>query len=73
MRIIKKEVVSISRDEVITILKKNGWIDTRRGKGSHKVFVEPKTGKVTTIPQRTDLGKGLLSEIRKQTGIDEIR
>jgi predicted RNA binding protein YcfA (HicA-like mRNA interferase family) len=66
-------VAAISQDDVIKILKKAGWIDTGRGKGSHKVFVSPDGTKVTTVPKRKDLGRGILSAIRKQTGIDEIQ
>jgi predicted RNA binding protein YcfA (HicA-like mRNA interferase family) len=65
-------MMGISQDEVIRILKKHGWVDTRRGKESHKVFVNADMRKVTTVPKRKDLGKGLLSAIRRQTGIDEI-
>jgi predicted RNA binding protein YcfA (HicA-like mRNA interferase family) len=66
-------VVFISQDDVAKILKRHGWIDTCRGKGSHKVFVEPETNKVTTVPHGKDIPKGTLAQIRKQTGIDEIR
>jgi predicted RNA binding protein YcfA (HicA-like mRNA interferase family) len=66
-------VVEISQDEIANILKRHGWIDTGRGKGSHKVFVEPKTKKVTTVPHGKDIPKGTLAQIRKQTGIGEIR
>jgi predicted RNA binding protein YcfA (HicA-like mRNA interferase family) len=68
------EVVRISQDDVAKILKRYGWIDTGRGKGSHKVFIEPATGRVTTVPKPKgkDLPKGTLGEIRKQTGIKEI-
>ena len=63
----------MSQDEVIKILQNHGWIDTGRGKGSHKVFVSADMKRTTTIPKRKDLGKGILSEIRKQTGIDIIK
>jgi len=66
-------VTIISRDEAIKILLKHGWVDTGRGKGSHKVFVSADMAKVTTIPMGKDLGKGLLSAIRRQTGISEIK
>ena len=63
----------MSQEEVIKILQKYGWIDTGRGKGSHKVFVSADMKQTTTIPKRKDLGKGILAAIRKQTGIDEIK
>jgi predicted RNA binding protein YcfA (HicA-like mRNA interferase family) len=67
------EAFTIKSEEVIKILKKAGWIDTGRGKGSHRVFVNPATKQITTIPRDKDLSKGTLAAIRKQTGIDEIR
>ena len=63
----------MSQDEVIKILQRHGWVDTGRGKGSHKVLVSADMKRTTTIPKRKDLGKGVLSAIRKQTGIDEIK
>lgn len=66
-------MVKIKSDDVIKILKKAGWIDTDRGKGSHKVFIDPTTKRITTIPRDKDLSKGTLAAIRRQTGIDEIK
>ena len=66
-------VVSINQDDVMKMLQKAGWIDTGRGKGSHKVFVNPDTGQVTTIPHNKNIPKGVLAAIRRQTGIKEIR
>jgi predicted RNA binding protein YcfA (HicA-like mRNA interferase family) len=65
--------VNISQDDVVKILKRHGWIDTERGKGSHRVFIEPETKKVTTVPHGSDIPKGTLAAIRKQTGLKEIR
>ena len=64
----------ITQDEVIKILKKAGWVETSRGKGSHRVFFDPETKRVTTVPKgKKDLAKGTLGAIRGQTGIDDIR
>lgn len=72
---IKKEEGKIKRKEVLKILNQEGWAETRRGKGSHEVFINPKTGQVTTIPQAqgNDLPKGTLAAIRRQTGIEKIK
>jgi predicted RNA binding protein YcfA (HicA-like mRNA interferase family) len=48
---IKKEVIAINQDEIAKILKRAGWTDTGRGKGSHRVFVSPDGKKVTTVPK----------------------
>jgi predicted RNA binding protein YcfA (HicA-like mRNA interferase family) len=68
-------VIRIGQDDVAKILKKHGWADTGRGKGSHRVFIEPSTGRVATVPKPKgkDLPKGTLAEIRRETGINEIR
>jgi predicted RNA binding protein YcfA (HicA-like mRNA interferase family) len=68
-------VVIITQDEVARILKKAGWIETGRGKGSHRVFVSPDGKKVATVPKPKgkDIAKGTLGEIRRQTGVSEIR
>jgi predicted RNA binding protein YcfA (HicA-like mRNA interferase family) len=68
-------VFIITQDEIAKILKKAGWTETGRGKGSHRVFVSPDGKKVTTIPKprRKDIEKGTLGEIKRQTGIDEIK
>ncbi|MDL2263792.1 type II toxin-antitoxin system HicA family toxin [Synergistaceae bacterium OttesenSCG-928-I11] len=63
----------MNQDDVIKILKRYGWIDTGRGKGSHRVLIHPESGKVTTVPHNRELGKGVLAAIRRQTEIDEIR
>lgn len=72
--LINKEVDIITQGEVIKILKKAGWLDTGRGKGSHKVFFDPVSKRTTTVPKKEkDLPKGTLNVIRKQTGINEIK
>jgi predicted RNA binding protein YcfA (HicA-like mRNA interferase family) len=68
-------VSTITQDEVAKTLKKAGWIETGRGKGSHRVFISPDGKKVTTVPKpkRKDIEKGTLAEIRRQTGVEEIK
>ena len=72
---VSEVVTAITQDEIAKILRKAGWVDTGRGKGSHKVFVSPDGKKVTIVPKpkKKDIEKGTLNEIRKQTGINEIR
>ncbi|MDR1379220.1 MAG: type II toxin-antitoxin system HicA family toxin [Synergistaceae bacterium] len=65
----------MNQDEVAKILKKAGWIDTGKGKGSHKVFISPDGKAVTTVPKpkTADIPPGTLAKIRKQTGTKEIK
>lgn len=64
-----KEATQINQKDVIKILKKAGWIETKRGKGSHVVMIEPTTGATTTIPHDKEIPKGTLAEITRQTGV----
>lgn len=68
-----KGVAVIGQDEVVKILKKAGWVEAERGKGSHRFLYNPGTGATTTVPSGKDLKKGTLAAIRRQTGIREIR
>lgn len=54
--------------EVIKILKEQGW-EVLRVSGSHHRM--GKNGLRTTVPVHSnrDLGKGLLAEIERQTGV----
>lgn len=56
-------------NEVIKLLKKDGWTNTS-SKGSHLHFTHAtKPGKVTVpFHGATDLGKGLVNSIFKQAG-----
>lgn len=55
--------------QMVKLLKQNGFIEERQT-GSHKFFVNPETGRYTTVPMHNkDLGKGLESEILKQAGL----
>lgn len=56
-----------SRD-IIRRLEREGWVQVG-GKGSHKKFRHPETGKTTVVPDpKKDLGKGLVDKIYKQIG-----
>jgi predicted RNA binding protein YcfA (HicA-like mRNA interferase family) len=56
---------SLPSREVISILKKRGFIVDRQS-GSHAVFIHP-DGRRTTVPihGKRDLGKGLLRQIMR--------
>ena len=55
--------------EVITELKRNGWI-LDRIKGSHHIFL--KNGIALTIPYHKNIKKGLLEDIKKQATISDL-
>ncbi len=56
--------------EMIRLLKRNGFVEIKGGKGSHRRFKNLETGKVTEVPFHTgDLGKGLEKAILKQAGL----
>ena len=69
MRILQKGASPITQNEVIKLLKKAGWIETKRGKGSHVVMIDPNTGRITTVPKDKEIPKGTLAEISRQTGV----
>jgi predicted RNA binding protein YcfA (HicA-like mRNA interferase family) len=55
--------------DLIRELTKAGWI-LDRVRGSHHVFRHPSKPQIVVIPHpRKDLGKGLISKIRKQADI----
>jgi predicted RNA binding protein YcfA (HicA-like mRNA interferase family) len=54
---------------IIKALQADGW-RLQRTRGSHHQFVHPtKRGTVTVPHPKKDLGKGLVSAIRKQAGL----
>ena len=59
---------AVKSADLLRELERDGWtID--RVRGSHHVLVHPsKPGHVTVPHPRKDLGKGLVSRIRKQAG-----
>ena len=58
----------MNSQEVISRLKKEGWI-LRHIKGSHHQFIHPnKAGRVTVTHPKKDLPTGTLRSIYKQAG-----
>ena len=55
--------------EVITELKKNGWI-LDRIRGSHYIFL--KNGIPLTVPYHKNIKKGLLEDIKKQVTLADL-
>jgi len=57
--------------EIISKLKKFGFIFHRQAAGSHEIWHNPNTKRYTTIPNhRGDMPEGTLRAILKQAGID---
>jgi mRNA interferase HicA len=53
-------------------LKKLGCRELRPGKGSHRIWINPETGQVTTVPDwgSKDLAPGTVRAIIRELGID---
>ena len=51
--------------KLIKELRKDGWVLTGRGKGSHEVLKHPKYPEIITVPKNTNLPKGTLHQISK--------
>ncbi|GGK07725.1 type II toxin-antitoxin system HicA family toxin [Luteimonas terricola] len=55
--------------ELIKELEANGWTQDRV-RGSHHVYVHPKNPNIISVPHpRKDLGKRLVSNLRKLAGL----
>ena len=55
--------------EVIKRIEKDGWFEVRQ-KGSHKQFRHPtKPGTVTVPHPKSEMAKGTLRSIEKQSGV----
>ena len=56
--------------ELMRRLKAAGFVERRRGKGSHRQFVHPESGRVITVAVHTrkDVGTGLARRILKEAG-----
>jgi len=62
---------SLSPDDIIRLLRKHGF-ELVRTKGSHQIFKNKSTGKMTVVPlHKRDLPKGTMLSILKQAGIDK--
>ena len=55
--------------EVITELKRNGWM-LDRIRGSHHIFL--KNGIALTVPYHKSIKKGLLEDIKKQVTLADL-
>ena len=62
---------SLSPDEIIRLPKKHGF-ELERTKGSHPIFKNKTSGKMTVVTMhKRDLPKGTMLSILKQAGIDK--
>lgn len=57
--------------ELIRRLKAAGFVEMRRGKGSHLHLVQPGTGRVVTVSIHTkkEVGTGLARRILREAGL----
>lgn len=64
--------MSFSSKDLIGILKQNGF-QFKRSKGSHHIYENPITNKITVVPVHgnKDLPKGTYYGILKQAGLDK--
>jgi predicted RNA binding protein YcfA (HicA-like mRNA interferase family) len=64
--------LNYSAQYLIKVIKSNGF-ELKRSKGSHHIYENPLTGKITVVPVHgsKDLPKGTFYGILKQAGIDK--
>jgi predicted RNA binding protein YcfA (HicA-like mRNA interferase family) len=57
--------------ELIRRLKAAGFVEQRHGKGSHRQFVQPGSGRVITVAVHTrkQVGTGLARRILREAGL----
>ena len=57
--------------ELVRRLKDAGFVEQRRGKGSHRQFIHPESQKVITVSVHTKkkVGTGLAHRILKEAGL----
>ena len=57
--------------ELIKRMEENGWRFEREGKGSHKIYRNPKYDYPISVPFHgsKDIAKGLLRKLLKQAGL----
>ena len=60
----------VTWSELIRRLKAAGFVEHRTGKGSHRQFIHPKTGRIITLSVHTkkEVGTGLAARILKEAG-----
>lgn len=57
--------------QVVAKLKKSGFEFRRHAAGSHEIWVNPETGRFTTLPRHPgDMPEGTLRAILKQAGVE---
>ena len=56
----------MKRKDLIKLLKKNGWQETRKG-GNHDIYV--KDGKIEPIPRHKEISENLAKAIIKRQGL----
>lgn len=62
---------ALTPEEIIRLLKKHGF-ELLRTKGSHQIFKNMASGRMTVVPMhKKDLPKGTMLAILKQAGIDK--
>jgi len=69
------DIPSLTPDKIIKLLEQKGFRLVRT-KGSHRIFRNDSTKKMTIVPfHKKDLPKGTMMEILKQAGIkrDELK
>jgi predicted RNA binding protein YcfA (HicA-like mRNA interferase family) len=62
----------MKRIQFIKHLQSHGCRLKREG-GEHSIFINPLTGKKTTVPRHSELGNLLCDEICKQLGVQKIK
>jgi predicted RNA binding protein YcfA (HicA-like mRNA interferase family) len=57
--------------ELVRRLKAAGFVEHRTGRGSHRQFIHPKTGRIITVSVHTkkEVGTGLAARILKEAGL----
>jgi len=61
----------MKRNKLVTYLKKNGCAFLREG-GSHSLYRNISSGKISTIPRHPDIKENLCRKICKDLGIQDI-
>jgi predicted RNA binding protein YcfA (HicA-like mRNA interferase family) len=56
--------------EIIAILRANGFVLSRSGKGSHEIWFNPSSKKSVTIP-RTTKSRHTANDVLKQAGLEK--
>jgi predicted RNA binding protein YcfA (HicA-like mRNA interferase family) len=61
-----------SRD-IVRVLERGGWVHVRT-KGSHHIFLDPSTGRITVVPHpKRDLPIGTVKKLERDTGLKFLK